>query len=538
MKTLAVSWNTSVVRFVLGESAKGNAVRVLQSGERSLSAIDVTDSDADAPLNGDGDESTALESHRTDEPAPSDDLPAAILMTVQSIVRETKASKARLAVCLNRGLIDATSFNVPPADTAELPVIVRNMTSRQLPGVSEDSLLDFIPDTNSDGTVSRVTAMTLPRPEQDLIERLAKDSGCAVARAIVVTHPLRLFVQPDDDDHAVSLIISKGRQSGHLLLVRDGMPITSRSLRLPHGLKGDDEALHLASEVQRTLLTVEADLEQDIEITEAVVIGAEMESGPLQAELSSQLGMDVRRVSATSVVEGEVGEAAVNAFAPLVAACAEEALGTPPAVDFLNPRKPPKAISGRQRMLAIVATALLLIGGGWYYVNSMFAEARAENVRLKERSRELDELVKDTRSKRNLAKVLTAWDSSRLSWLDELRDLTIRTPSSPDLTIDQFSAASSGRDFVVSFRGTSKRPDVIRAMEVQLRDKYHSPKTPGIREIRNGKESSWSFQTTMKVRNRPKSSFVSHIADNESPSSTTAIATKAKPVAPQKKEQP
>ena len=189
-------------------------------------------------------------------------------------------------------------------------------------------------------------------------------------------------------------------------------------------------------------------------------------------------------------------------------------------------------------MLAIVATALLLIGGGWYYVNSMFAEARAENVRLKERSRELDELVKDTRSKRNLAKVLTAWDSSRLSWLDELRDLTIRTPSSPDLTIDQFSAASSGRDFVVSFRGTSKRPDVIRAMEVQLRDKYHSPKTPGIREIRNGKESSWSFQTTMKVRNRPKSSFVSHIADNESPSSTTAIATKAKPVAPQKKEQP
>lgn len=535
MKTLAISWNTSVVRFVLGESGKGNALRVLASGERSLHAPEADADDANVDQE---DADASPQQNNRPKLKSVDELPAVILSTVQSIVRGTKASKARLTICLNRGFIDAAAFNVPPSSEGELPVIVRNMIGRQLPGVSEDSVVDFIPEANADGIVSRVTAMTLSRPGQELIERLARESGCAAVRAIVMTHPLRLFAPPTDEAaDAVSLVVSKGRESGHLLLVRDQMPIISRSLRLPQGVKGEREAIHLAAEVQRTLLTVEADLSDDLNITDAVVIGAEMESGPLQEELSRQLGMEVRRVSVKSVVEGEVGEASISAFAPLVAACAEEALGTAPAIDFLNPRKPPKTASATQRNLAIAAALLLLVGGGWYYVNSMFAEARAENVRLKERSRELDELVKDTRSKRNLAKVLAAWESGRLSWLDELRDLTIRTPSSPDLTIDQFSAASSGRDFVVSFRGTSKRPDVIRAMEVQLRDKYHSPKTPGIREIRNGKESSWSFQTTMKVKNRPKNSYVSHLPAAEPKTAAPARTTKTQAAPSPEKEE-
>ena len=535
MKTLAITWNASVVRFVLGESTKGNALRILHAGERSLLAVDSGEGRDES--DGEND-STALENHRTESSAASD-LPAAVLSTVQAIVQETKAAKARLLICLNRGLIDAASFDVPPADATELPVIVRNMASRQLSGVSEDSIIDFIPATNADGNVNRVTAMTLPRPEQELTHRLARESGCAAARAIIVTHSLRLFAPPTDDgDSSVSLIVSKGRQSGQLLLVRDGMPLVSRSLRLPHGVKSDREATHLAGEVQKTLLSAEAELSEDFDITSAVVIGAEMECGPLQDELSLQLGMDVQRVSATSVVDGEAGEAAVSAYAPLVAACAEEAFETTPAIDFHNPRKPPKTVGRNQQILAAAAALLLLIGGGWYYVNSMFAEARAENVRLKERSRELDELVKDTRSKRNLAKVLAAWENGRLSWLDELRDLTIRTPSSPNLTIDQFSAASSGRNFVVSFRGTSKRPEVIREMEVQLRDKYHAPKTPGIREVRNGTESSWSFQTTMNVKHRPKSSFVSHRSDDQRPAEQRAIPTKKPAEAPTTKEQP
>ncbi|MEZ6043014.1 MAG: hypothetical protein R3C20_21130 [Planctomycetaceae bacterium] len=521
MKSLAISWNASLVRFVLGESTKGNALRVLQSGERLLFS-DAAGSNS-APV---VDENPSAEGTETNESSGPDgestdalktgNLPDALVVTVQSIIREHKASKARLLICVNRGLVEAASFPVPPADVRELPVIVNNMASRYLSGLSKDSVVDFVPQCDADDRIVRVTAMALPKAEQELVQRLAKESGCASARAIVVTHPLRLFASPGDGAaSSVSLVVSKGRQSGQLLLMRGGSPFLSRSLRLPRGVRGEREAVHLAAEVQKTLFAVESESGEDLHITDAVVIGAEIECSPLQAELSRQLGMEVRRVSATSVVEGEVGDAAVSAYAPLIAACAEDALKVAPAVDFLNPRQPPKTFSRTQQALAIAAALLLLLGGGWYYVNSMFAEARAENARLRVRSRELDELVKDTRSKRNLAKVLAAWENNRISWLDELRDLTIRTPSSPDLTIDQFSAAASGSDFIVSFRGTSKRPEVIRAMEEQLRDKYHSPKTPGIREVQVGRESQWVFQTTMGVKHRPKNSYTSHLADEQ-----------------------
>lgn len=528
-KTLAISWNTTLVRFVLSESTKSGALRVLQSGERLLAT----------PENNVDDDLTTDDSRKNEAAVDSRDTESELVNVVQNVVREEKAGRARLVICLNRGMVDSASFNVPPADAAELPVIVRNMAGRHLSGVSEDSVVDFIPETSADEQVTRVCAMTLPRPEQSLVERIASESGCASARAIVVTHALRLFApQGGDKSNSVSLIVSKGRQSGQLLLVRNGMPVNSRSLRLAVGMKGDGEAAHLAAEVQRTLLATEAQEGEELDINDAVVIGAEIESAALQHELSTQLGIEVGRASATSVVEGEVGEASVSAYAPLIAACAEDAFKTPPVVDFLNPRKPPKSASSFHKSLVIAAAVALLVGGGWYYVNSMFAEARTENVRLRERGKELDELVSDTRSKRNLAKVLTAWENGRMSWLDELRDLTVRTPSSPDLTIDQFSAAVSGRDFVVSFRGTSKHPDVIRAMEEQLRDKYHAPKTPGIREVRNGSQSIWSFQTTMRVKNRPKDSYVSHLVKDAAEKATRAIPTKSKTTTPDIKGAP
>lgn len=526
-KTLAISWNTTLVRFALSESTKSDSLRVLQSGERPLAKSKTETGDVSA--------SDDSENESATDPGNTG---SELVNVVKNIVREAKAGRARLVICVNRGMVDSASFDVPPASAAELPVIVRNIAGRQLSSLSEDSIVDFIPITNVDEQITRVCAVTLSRSVQQLVDRLASESGCVSAKAIVVTHALRLFAPQDSESHSVSLVVSKGRQSGQLLLVRNGIPLVSRSLRLAVGMKGDEEATHLAAEVQRTLLATEADEGEDFDIGSAVVIGAEIESAALQLELSTQLEMEVGRISAASVVEGELGEAAVSAYAPLIAACAEDANDTPPVIDFLNPRKPPRTASSFHKSLIIAAGLAMLVGGGWYYVNSMFAEARAESVRLKARSKELDELVKDTRSKRNLAKVLTAWENGRMSWLDELRDLTVRTPSSPNLTIDQFSAAASGRDFVVSFRGTSKRPDVIRAMEEQLRDKYHAPKTPGIRELRNGKVSIWSFQTTMRVKSRPKESYVSHLANEEAEKVVKTIPAKVRTATPDAKETP
>lgn len=545
-KLLAVSWNTSSLRFVYGESSRNGGLRVIQAQERPFAAdaqehgFDQEDDQSAADADDDRSQNSG---EQVDEPPASGAtiVPADPALHIAALVKELKATKATLLLCLNRGMVDSVTFGVPPASAAELPAIVRNMAQRQLTGLNEDSAVDFISYPPDAAGSRSVNVMALPAAEQQLVERIAKTSGCAQTKALVITHALSLFAAAGAaeaaatdsaaDSRAAVLVISKGQQSAHLLVVRDELPVLSRSLRLAPDMRGVDEADHIAAEVSRTLLTGGSALDADDEISSVIVVGSEVESATLMHTLSDHLGIAVTRVSVRSVVDGEAGDASVSACAPLVGAMKLEAQQSAPVVDFLHPKRPIQGASQRTRVLLLVGVVALLVGGGWYFVQTQFAEAQAENQRLKLRLKELDELVRDTRSKRNLAKVLTAWESSRLSWLDELRDLTIRTPSSPELTLQQFSGSTAGSGYVVSFRGTSRSPQAIRQMEEQLRDAWHEPRTPGIREVKDGKKSLWSFQTTMQLKSRRRDQYVSHLQEqaNSERRSETARATSTAP---------
>ncbi|MEO1979997.1 MAG: hypothetical protein ABGZ24_05725 [Fuerstiella sp.] len=483
-RLLAINWNSSVIRYVLGNAERDGALRVLEAGERKP----------------DPDEST-------------DDAQLSIAERVCSLVRELKATKATLLLCVNRSVVDSVTFSVPPASAAELPTIVRNMALRQLTGVSDDSVIDFVSYPSVESGGGTVSAMALPVTEQQQIQDIIQKSGCSTVRAVVITQPLRIFATcKAEEDRTATLVVSQGAESTHVLIVQNGLPRLSRTIRLGRAMRGEEAAAYIASELQRTLISAGSQIEEDIGISDVVVVGSEIEAAILVNTLDDQLSAEVRRVSSRSLLDGDAGDAAVGAYAPLIAALKEEALGMRPEVDFANPKRPPPPVNKRKRVLSIAAGIALLVAGGWYFVHSQFAEIATENTRLRVRVKELDELVRKTRSKRNLAKVLTAWESSRMSWLDELRDLTIRMPSSSELAVQQFSAGPSGSASVVSFRGTSSSPAAIGKMEESLRDQYHRVRTPGIREVKDGKKSVWSFQTTIRTASRQQKDYTSHLA--------------------------
>ena len=176
-KLLAVRWNFESLRFVFGESGKNGSLRVIQAGERifATSSSLTTDAEQDDPA--------------VDDPAAAD-FSTDPAQHIAALVRELKASKATLLLCLNRSVVDSATFNVPPASDAELPIIVRNMALRQLPGLTEDSVLDFIayPPESTGGR--SVNVMALAAAEQQQIADIAAKAGCVRQRAIVVTHPL------------------------------------------------------------------------------------------------------------------------------------------------------------------------------------------------------------------------------------------------------------------------------------------------------------------------------------------------------------
>ena len=452
---------------------------------------------------------------------------------IAALVREFKAKNATLLLCLSRGVVDAATFSTPPSSDAELPLIVQNMTRRQLPGLGDETPIDFLAYAPDELGTRTVTAMVLPPAEQQAVHDIAAKSGCRVAKALVITHPLRILAEAEDD--SASLVVSKCAESAHILVVQDKLPLLSRTIRLAEGVKSVEEADFVATEIQRTLLSADALLAADLEVSHAVVLGAETEAASLVNALSERFGDEVDRVSVSSLIDGEAGKAAVGTYAPLLAAIKQEAAGTAPAIDFLNPRRPPDPANQRNRFLAIAAVVTLLVGGGWYYVNSQFAEIEESNAALRTKLKELNGLVKDTKPRRDLARYLRGWEASRMSWLDELRDITMRMPSSPDLSVSSLAASQSGRSARFSFGGgVATSPDTIRQMERSLRDSFHAPTTSGTRAISEGDKSKWTFKTEMTVKVRQKKDYTSR-SEQDSREDKKPAATSSDKKAPRTK---
>ncbi len=492
-KILAVSWTPELLRYVYVQSEKNGLMRVIGAGEKERHA-----EKQEKPVNS-----------QESEEEPNESGPS-LADLLKSLISELGASKATLLLCINRGAVDSITFSVPPASESELPTLVRNMAIRQLQGINEESLLDYIAyEPEEDGT-RKVSAMVLPAEHQQMIQELVDAANCPLHRLLITPHSLRIFAPPQSGESSTAtLVISEAADAAHLLIVQNQLPVLSRTVRLSSDMSTERREQFVASEIQRTLLA------EDVKIGNLVLVGSEVETALLVRSLQDQYSFDIQQVSSASLIEGDVSGAAFGIYTPLVAALKGEAIGAIPAIDFANPKKPPVPINMRNRVLSIAAAVILIVGGGWYYVDSQFAEIEGEIAKLKERRNELNVSVKKTRTKRNLAKVLARWESSRIDWLDELRDLTIRIPSSPELSLQQFAASPTRKGAVVSFRGTSKSPEAIRQMEVSLGDQYHQLKTPGIRERKQGKKSIWTFQTTMNIRSRPREAYISHLSEEE-----------------------
>ncbi len=448
-------------------------------------------------------------------PDPDDDDAASVadllVQQLQEVVSECKASRAKLILAVGRGSVDSATFRVPPSTEAELPTLVENIAQRQLTGLGDDPTIDFVSFPPQEDGSRSVSAMALASSDSKLIRRLVEASGCQTASAVVVTHALRTFAPaaPEGDETA-TLVVSKGLQASHILVVQHGSPVLSRTLRLAPGASREDEAAFIAGEIQRTVLTIGDHLDNDVAISHAVLVGSHLETAALAESLEGRIDATVSQVSAAEFVETESAEATQGSYAPLIAAVREAATGIQPAVDFLHPKRPPTQIGQRNKVLAIAAGLLLLVGGGWYYVHSLFADVRGRIAEVQPGLESVTEFLKETAGMRKQAAGLARWDTSRMNWLDELRDLTIRMPSSPELTVQQFAATPAGSGYTVTFQGTSKSPEAHRSMEIGIQDKYHTTRTPSFSETGSGQNTQWNFRTTLQIRRRSKKEYRAH----------------------------
>ncbi len=487
---LVLNWNARTLRYIHTDADRQGRLRVVDAGQDEL---DLT-----------GDTHTA------------------VVTGVQKLVTRLKADKSRVLILINRGSVDSATLTVPPAAESELPALVQNMAVRDIPGATDQTPIDFIAyPQQADGTRS-IRAMALVAEDHLLVRQLIQQIGSKSQRVLVNTHPLRAYVpaeiqkeQPSDvaSDRA-TLVVSRGDDVADVLLCVGGLPFLSRTIRLAADVSQLETNRYLQAETQRTLISAGGQLAQQPKIAHVVIVGNEQQTDGLDAVLSDHFQVTAVVVRPMSMLaDPDLSLPLVNvvnsgSFAPLLAAVYEDATSIVPAIDCANPRRPPVAVNRNKQIAAIAAAVLLVIGGGYYYVSSQFAEVDDEIAVHVTRLNELNSIVKDTQARRQLATTLAAWEKNRISWPDELLDLTKRIPGRPNLTVQQLTISAAGPGTAVAtFRGIGKQPEFIAQMESNLRDKYHDIRVPGVREQQDGNKVTSAFQATLTIRKRPVSLY-------------------------------
>jgi Tfp pilus assembly PilM family ATPase/Tfp pilus assembly protein PilN len=491
-RQLAIQWNAGTLRFLLSEADRRGRLRVLDAGQEAAGAESET--------------------------------ATTIVTAVRKLVQGLKAEKATLLILMNRGSVDSAKLTVPPATASELPSLVQNLAVREIPGATEQTPIDFIAGPlRPDGSRS-VDAMALLADDYALVKQILLQSGCRAHRVLVSTHSLRACIpellrieqQNNEASDSATLIVSRGDDVADVLLCHNDRPLVSRTIRLPAELPAVDIQRYLRSEIQRTLLSAAGHSDPPMRVSQIVTVGNADQTEGLDEVLADQFDVVAAVIRPLSMLPADAVAPSLvtvlnsGSFAPLLAAAIEEATAIEPAVDFANPRRPPVQRSPYRMIAAGVVTLIALIGGGVYYVTSQFAEIDDENARLVTRLNELNDIVKETEARRQLVRLVSTWENNRISWPDELRDLTEKIPSSPALTVQQLTISPAGRGTAVAtFRGVGRPAETIAQMESRLRDKFHEIRIPGVREQQEGNQVTASFQATLTIRKRPASQYSS-----------------------------
>ncbi len=460
-----------------------------------------------------------------DIPADNEAVVTELGERLRELCVKQKATQARLLIGLCLGAIETVEFTVPVAEEFELPSMVRNLAMRNLSSISEETVLDFLTSPARNDGSSDVVAMTVREDVQKELDRLTAAAQSDASRILVRPHELRAFVAEADVPSQVALVVSSSPQVVDVLLVHPEGWLLARSIRVAEGSSSSASARQIVNEIRRTLFSLPVDDFDSTHIDRVLLLAGPEELQPLATELGTALDAPVQRHDPFSDarIESKITPNEASQFAPLVGMLLNEAEGSHP-VDFLNPRQPPKPVN-RVKMFSSAAAAMVaLIAGAMFFVNGQLTAIDDENAQLAARRNELKQLAKEIQPKLRLAKALGAWENSRMSWLDELRDLTLRMPASRDLTVQRFSASPArGGGATVTFSGESRAPEIVSRMEQSLRDDHHRPKTPGVRERPTQDDRPvWSFQTTMSVKPRSADEYAGHQTDDGSSPSLAA----------------
>jgi hypothetical protein len=517
-RMLAVDWDRHEARYVLGSTGRG---KVTVHKVQSVSLVDVAE--------------------RGGHPRPD------LRGSLAASLAEQKVGRVPALVGVERSSIELLHFTLPPAKDNELPELVSNQAMRESQLIGEQSVLDFMP-IDQDPTARRsVIAAAIPPDELSRIQQTCTAAGLKPSRLLLRPFAAAsLFVRTASPSEETYLLVNRITDEVDLTIVVDRKPVFFRTVRLPEGAGEGQVAGRLLAEINRTLAAAPQTHLGGETVERVYVFGRPDDHHELIEQIRDELLLPARvfdPFDALSVAEETVPEDS-GRFAPLLGMLLDEAAGSH-AIDFLHPRKGPEPVN--RARIAIIAAAVLaavLLGAAydtwstWSGINRKNRELASKLAELRETSKTVDKLEK-------LVGAVEQWRAHDVIWLDELRDLSLRLPSSRDVMVLRMSLVSSpSGGGAVDLEGLMRGPDILAKLETQVRDDYRHVRSKRIQERKVDTEYTWHFQTSLSLKPRDEQHdqfrYVSHLSPEEQLAAKRAQekpAVRAKqPAAPAKEE--
>ena len=464
MRLLAIDWDDNELRYLLCSVQKAT-LSVIKSGA--------------CPLDAESDPASAL----------------------RNVVKEERIEPCPALLALGRSKVELLYLTLPPCTPAEIPILLRNQLLRELPSFVERDPLDFLTlDDNIDGE-RNILATTIPLLNRQSLIRSFRAIGRSPKR--IGLRPLlaaELIAHGNAPSEAALSVCVVGNDVD--LVILEGRQIVSvRSFRLPDGLSLAETTERIVAEIQRTV-TVGADKPGSAAVKHLFLFGNDEEWATLVESLRKR-ELDVQLVDPFALphVTAKTVPDQPGRFAPLIGLLSGELVNRKTAIDFLNPKEPPRPPN--YALIAVLTLFVLAVmGGGLFYGNQQVVKKLEQEVAVLEQ--EDQEVTLRFQQLQPIWFVLSqtqAWDTQGAIWLDELRELSVVLPTPQELVVSQMSfAVSTDRRFTgqIQLSGMVRDPVVLYTLQNNLRAKgAYLMADPKPTQNPAGGGYPWLFRTTI-----------------------------------------
>jgi len=474
-RLLALEWNEQEARVVIG-SARGKEVGIEQAFSVSMRPSQ-----------------------------PGENLPA-----VDPGQRLAAALAARgvgrldALVAIGRTNIELRQLSVPPAPDDELPDMVRFQALREFNAMQEDWALDYVPIDEDPGQPRTVLAAAIAPEQIELIRKTCKAAGLKPRRLVLrPCAAASLFCRQQADGRPrARLLVDLIAEEADLTVMIDRKVIFIRTARLPADPLADGEASQaLVAELRRTMAAVQNQL-GGRRVESIVLCG----TGPQHAALAELIdqrlsvpaelfdpfgGLDLVGELARTAPEPTSGLVDVDwgervalrerrampehpgRFAPLLGMLLDELHGSPPAVDFLHPRRRPAPPSRRPTYALAAAAVVVLVAAVAAYVLVQRSAVSGEIEELQAQVAELDRGITELGKTKKLVDAVDEWRSGDAVWLEELRWLSKNFPPAQEAMVTQLHLLHDPSGARMEVQVLARNSDTIEKVDKALREGDH-----------------------------------------------------------------